>query len=663
MNKQTYVHVQLLQGYKKILTYKVPNEWISKKLDGTIVTVPLRTQVVPALVLKTVDQLPKDFPYKIKLAIQKDHLPQDTKYHSFIKKISQFYFTEATRFYLRARTFLYAKEKKEIVTPKQEPTNSIKLQSLIALTSEQQIIVNYVQPHINTPSFTPTLIHGVTGSGKTEIYKKLIEHAIVKNKTVILMLPEVSLSVQFESLLRKQLPINIPIFGFHSAAKTKDKKILWKNLLNKKPVLIVGIHMPITLPIANLGLIIVDEEHEPGFQEKKHPKINSKELALWRAKYYNIPIVLGSATPSIQTLYNFEKNNWKVFKLAQRFSGKFPVIKKVMFDFKQRRNNFWITRELEKAIIDRLEKKEQTIIYLNRRGYSFFIQCQECGYTFVCPNCSVSLTVHANDQLKCHYCDHTKKTPSSCTKCKADEKHLKRKGIGTQQAVNILQDLFPHASIARADLDTTKKKREWANTVESFEKGEIDILVGTQTITKGYHFPRVTLVGILWADLNLHFPVFSASETTLQQLIQVSGRAGRQSDHSEVIVQAMHDHPIFEFIQEETYLQFYKKELEFRKQALYPPFSRLVHIELKHTDHVILEHDSQQLFDLLDKKNTEQKLGISILGPAQPVVYRIQKTEIRHIFLKHPSFQIIHNLIHSISLKELESHVFVVTTG
>ena len=573
-------------------------------------------------------------------------------------------------FYQRIRSFLLKPEKNK---PQDNPeifsSNYVKkTYEKILLTDEQQIVTNYLKKFIDEPKYTPVLLHGVTSSGKTEIYKKLIIQCIEKNKTVILLLPEVSLSLQFQNLLQNQLPSNINIIGFHSASKNSDKKELWKNLLNTKPTLIIGVHMPIILPISNLGLIIIDEEHETGFQEKKHPKINSKELAIWRAQHYNIPILLGSATPCLNSLYNVEKNNWKFFQLKKRFAGNFPKVELVFLNdkTKKRRKSFWITKELEDAIKKTLLKKEQVIIYLNRRGYSFFVQCKNCGFIFQCPNCSVSLTLHSNNQeieiLRCHYCDYQKNLVKICPECKANEKNLLKKGIGTQQVVRIFEQIFPLAKIERADLDSASKKISWKDTVEKFKNGEIDILIGTQLITKGYHFPKVTLVGILWADLNLNFPLFNASETTLQQLIQVAGRAGRQSDNSKVIAQTMREHTIFNHLNEESYLDFCKKELEFRKIINYPPYIRLVQIELKNTDESVLEKETNKFCQKLHTINEQEKLELQILGPAKPVVHKIQKMESRQIFIKTESFQKLHKMLKKIDFSFFKSSIFIVPT-
>lgn len=470
------------------------------------------------------------------------------------------------------------------------------------------------------------------------------------------MLPEVTLAQQFTNIMRAELPEAIAISSFHSGTSTSEKRALWKNALEVVPQLIIGVHLPILLPLPHLGLIIIDEEHEAGYQEKKHPKINSKEVALMRAQQYNIPILLGSATPSITSLYNVKTRGWYFFQLKQRFAGNFPNVKTVFLSDKKQRKHFWISTDLYRAIKDRLIKKQQSIIFLNRRGVSFFVQCKSCSFIFECRSCSVSLTLHNFDILTCHYCGYNKRLLPTCPVC--TETEFIKKGIGTQKMVTILQKLFPQARIARADIDITSKKKLWQQTVTNFTNGNLDILVGTQSITKGFHFPHVTLVGIIWADLNLHFPHYAASEQTLQQLIQVAGRAGRQSEHSTVIVQAMHNHPIFAYLNEQDYLQFYRKEIESRKSVGYPPYTRLVEIELKHTNEQIIEKESQQIAHALVIQKRTKKLDIHILGPAKPLVHKIQKNHRRTIYIKAPTIETMSIVFNTIDQSHYKSFIF-----
>jgi len=655
-----FVKVRLLKGYQKILTYKIPDGWETDNLIGSVISVPIRNRTTQAVVLG-IEKSSGNVRFDIKEAIARDLMPEDELYHEFASKLSKFYFLDPEFFYKRFRGFFN-------VVKTKEPKISGKLENEIisknvVLTDSQNQVVDYSSKFLNKPKYEPILVHGVTGSGKTEIYRELIQKNFELGKTTILLLPEVSLSLQFQNIFEKRFGDEIPIIGFHSASTKREKDILWKYLIDKKPCLIVGVHLPIILPIPNLGLIIIDEEHETGFIEKKHPKINSKEVAIWRAKIYGIPIILGSATPSINSLNNIEKYNWKLFSLTERFSGKFPEVKIVKLTPMKGRRNFWITRELESEIRNRLTKKEQIIIYINRRGYSFFVQCKSCGFTFLCPHCSVSLTVHKEsnlEKLSCHYCDYEKQMPIFCEECKAPSKELIKKGIGTQQVVSILEKIFPLAKIDRVDLDTTKKKKCWHQTVEKFEKGEIDILVGTQTITKGYHFPNVTLIGILWADLNLSLPLFNARERALQQLIQVAGRSGRGINKDGlVIAQVMEEHAIFDYLEEEKYLNFYEDELEFRRKFLYPPFCRFVQIEIRNSDVLQIESDSKKLYEEISLINKSKNLDLKILGPSKPMVYKIQKTEIRHIFLKADLYTKFHSLVSSINLEKYQSRIFI----
>ncbi|OGB97695.1 primosomal protein N' [candidate division TM6 bacterium RIFCSPHIGHO2_12_FULL_36_22] len=647
-----YIQVKLLKGFAKPLTYKLPPELESTQLEGSIVEVPIRSYTSYAFVEKQFATLAYTPSFTIKTAHSLMPFPSDPEYINFIKKISNYHQVDDLHLIKRMRNFLIQEQSEGIA-----PGLVQERKKAVTLTAEQQNIVTAIIPDLTAKKFAPSLLHGVTGSGKTEVYKKLIVQNFLNNKTTILLLPEVTLALQFENILRGSLEQEIPIFGFHSGISPKIKRELWQALLNQKPILIVGVHLPILLPIANLGLIIIDEEHESGFQEKKHPKLNTKEIALIRAQQYKIPILLGSATPSISSLYNVKQKGWKFFQLTTRYRGNFPVIKTVYLNDKQnsttKRRSFWISKELDQHIADRLAKKEQAIIFINRRGFSFFVQCKDCNFIFECNACSVSLTLHDRGKLSCHYCDYAQTMPTECPKCA--KKEFLKKGIGTQQVVSILEQLFPQARIGRADMDTTVKRKNWQKTLADFQNGEIDILVGTQTITKGYHFPKVTLVGILWADLNLHFPIYNASETTLQQLIQVAGRAGRESLNSMVIVQAMQEHPIFDYLNEVDYPAFYQREIEARSMLKYPPCGRFCEIELMHTDEALLAREATHFAAQLHKNNTRD---VFVLGPALPPINKIKNSYRRKIYLKAASMATIIELYQIIDHTRFKSKIF-----
>ncbi len=626
------IHVRLLSYASQVFTYTVPLEWQSSMAPGVLVEVPLRKQIVPAVIESIADQKQK-YEFELKPIISIFPFPQDEKYFSFISKVANYY--QIDQLYLQRRLQMFLAQQDDVSLYFSNQNEDQK--SEIVFTQEQQKVLDAMLPSVQNQKHDVFLLHGVTGSGKTEVYKKLVQEAILKNKAVMLLFPEVTLALRFQEIFSQAFQA-IPVIGFHSASTAKQKKMLWQFLLEKNPVIIIGVHLPVLLPIPHLGLVIIDEEHDHGYQEKKHPKINSKDMAILKASCMGIPIVLGSATPSLSSLWNIEKKGWKFLQMKQRFSGKFPQIKTVSLQKGQRRKYGWIHDELYQAIVDRLEKKEQTIIFLNRRGYSFFVQCN-CSYVFECHQCSVSLTLHQDNFLLCHYCGFKQLLPHQCPSCKQYEDQFIKKGIGTQQVVAMLEKFFPQARIERADLDTTSKKRSWAHTVEDMYAGHIDILVGTQSITKGYHFPKVTLVGVLWADLNLHFPIYNASENTLQQLIQVSGRAGRQSDESLVIIQAFDQHPIFNFLDEINYLQFYAYEIENRSALLYPPCGHIAEIEFRCEDEITMQQEGIMLVNFFKNLVLQKNFAAEVLGPVPALVHRVKKVYFQKIILKSGSRQ------------------------
>ncbi len=641
-----FVRVKLLNGFPEPLLYKIPDSWEIKPTQGSLLSVPLRDVLVPGFVLDWTETAPFTT-FDIRPAHSLEAFPRDPYYFEFVKLISAYYRTDCVYTIKRLQNFLSKKTEQLVI----EPHVPLGDQQEVNLTEEQQAVVDFLTPCISVPVYQPTVLHGVTGSGKTEVYKKLILHALTQKKSVLLLLPEVTLAVQFEKLLKRQLPLNMPIFSFHCATSARDRKQLWANLLQEKPQLIIGVHLPILLPLPNLGLIIIDEEHEVGFQEKKHPKFNTKDIALMCASSHKIPILLGSATPSLQTLHNVQTRQWKFFQLKKRFAGAFPLIEFVQLADKKQRKSFWISTQLHAALKENIQKKEQSIIFLNRRGMGFFVQCKACSFVFMCRSCSVSLTPHKDNLLKCHYCSYQQKKPETCTKCLSAE--LISKGIGTQQVVTILERMFPNASIARADMDSTVDRKLWTHVMDGFERGDIDILVGTQTITKGYHFPNVTLVGVLWADVNLNFPLYNAQETTLQQIIQVAGRAGRQHLGSKVIVQSLADHTLFKFVNETDYPAYYKYEIEKRKELGYPPTKRLAEIEVKHKNEQILEKDAARLaFELMSCSD------IKVLGPAQPPVAKIKELFSRKIYIKSDNFTAINNALNKINIKYYKVKIY-----
>lgn len=640
-----FAKVLLLSGYQEPLWYAIPPHL--RVEVGDIVQVPLKARYVSALVQSLQTQPPAL--KTIKEIAAYEPMPADDHFKSFIKKIAHYYHLSPIYLLKRVHNFLQEKQ-----LPELEAVRELEYNRAVSLTPQQALVVQEIETLLTRSGYQPMVIHGVTGSGKTEVYKKALEHILQAQKSALFCLPEVGLAVQFALLFKNHFGSCV-VYQCHSGASVTEKKQLWQALLEKRPIIIVGVHQPVLLPIANLGLIIMDEEHEAGYQEKKSPKLHTKDVALLRAHTYNCPIILGSATPSFTSLYNIEHKNWKLFKLYERYAGNFPRIQQVLLTEQKKREHFWLTPPLLQAIEDRLSKKEQIILFLNRRGYSTFVQCKECSFIFSCHQCSVSLTLHESKLLTCHYCAFTQSIPSVCPECGVSERKFLKKGMGTQQLMSMVQSLFPAARVARLDLDVTVQRKKLQKTMDAMHDGTLDILIGTQSVCKGYHFPRVTLVGIIWADINIHFPLYNAPENTLQQLIQVAGRAGRQSINSDVIIQAMSHHALFDYIKEVDYLRFYEYEMNKRKLLRYPPFNRLVHFEMRHSNETIVEREAHQCAELSRRYIQERNYTIELLGPAKPMVYKLKNMHIRSMYCKAASIQEVLYLVEHLKKQSLTS--------
>jgi primosomal protein N' (replication factor Y) len=624
--------VRIFNGLDRPLTYGVPQEWRAEAALGKIVHVPLLQRTERGIIVE-IQSSSETYPYKIRDLYSIEPMPHDAHYYRWIEQVSAYYATEPWKLYQRFFSFKTIRQKKAVEAIEHNQKDSWQL------TAEQADIVERLECFILNPCYRPALLHGVTGSGKTLVYHALLQKTISAGKTALLLLPEVSLAMTLAQTLRALSKTGVEVYEYHYAISAMQKNALWSAIIAEKPIIIVGVRLPIFLPLANLGLVIIDEEHDAGFQDSSHPRINTKEVALLRAQQYKIPILLGSATPSLSSLYLAQQRSWDFFQLLQRFSGSFPRITHAPLLIPRKKNaieppdSFWISTALREAISSRLARKEQTIIFINRRGLYRFIQCIDCTSIVHCNACSVSLTLHAKDKLYCHYCGLKQSVPAHCPTCGTTTPFLK-KGIGTQRIAEVLHSLFPLARISRADIDSKKEQKGWSATVTAMQEGLIDILVGTQMITKGYHFPRVTLVGIVWAESNLSLPFYTAVESTLQQLLQVAGRAGRESSSSEVIVQSYIRHPLFAYLNECNYQKFYTYELTQRQQPCYPPFIRLSEIELQHTDEERLQNDSHHIWSCVRDLIKKHEWDVQLLGPAMPPVHRINHTSFRRIYIK-----------------------------
>lgn len=648
-------HVLVAAAYKEPLWYSVPEELHMHVFAGSFVRVPLQKRQVCGYVVKTSDDMSVIQGFKLRAIIDLVERPYDESYVLFLQNVGKQYYlpwhyllTKLTSFFVQDS----AEEKHIALLPHRS------LNKEVILTDQQKSVVLFVRQFIERSSYVSVLLHGVTGSGKTEVYKALIVQAIARGKTIILLLPEINLVLAFLQRLFCELP-DITFFGLCTGTQERSKKELWRFLKEEKPCVIVGVHMPIFMPISQLGLIIVDEEHELGYYEKKHPKLNSKHVALIRAQTAGIPILFGSATPSLHALHQVKLKKSYFFQLNNRFAGTFPEVTVVPLTYEKKRQFFWISKVLEHEIKTCLAHKKQVILFLNRRGYAFFVQCKDCGYIFNCPDCSVSLTLHENNRLMCHYCNFIQFIDPTCPSCKKEDASFLKKGIGTQQLVEMVQKLFPQALIARADLDSTVLQKKWHATYKAFLEGSIDILVGTQTIAKGHHFPGVALVGVIWADMNFHIPHFNATEVAIQQLIQVAGRAGRATDSvGKVIMQTIAMHDNFSYINEVNYLKLYQQEIAQRQELKYPPIAILIELLLVHQKKKIVIDEANQLVLFLQKIGSHF-FSTTVLGPTIPLVEKIKTEERRIIYIKGTNAAEIDCLVDLIKQRKYKSKMYI----
>ncbi len=461
--------------------------------------------------------------------------------------------------------------------------------ALSPLLADSQRGEGAIPPSILLPPSSTFLLHGVTGSGKTEIYLQAIAYALEQGKGAIVLVPEISLTPQTVERFKARFssgPLQTLVAVLHSHLSAGERHDEWHKIRQGRARIVIGARSAIFAPVEPLGLVIVDEEHEHTYKQEEAPRYHARDVAIMRGQMEGAVVVLGSATPSLESYFNCKKGKFTLLDLPERVDNqKMPYVRVVdMRQAAQKEKGALIfSPQLKEAMQQRLERGEQTILFLNRRGYSSSLQCPKCGFVATCPNCSLSLTFHRQEQkLRCHICGHHEPVPKVCPEEKCKNPAIRYAGLGTQKVEDTLNKLFPKARVTRMDADTMKRKDDYRTILGDFRVGKIDILIGTQMIAKGLHFPNVTLVGIIYADLALHQPDFRAGERTFQLLTQVAGRAGRGDIEGEVFVQAFTPfHPAIQFARRHDFVGFYDQELEFREQLKYPPYSRVALLTLK----------------------------------------------------------------------------------
>ncbi len=477
------------------------------------------------------------------------------------------------------------------------------------------------------------LLHGITGSGKTEVYIDLIQQALGSGSQVLYLLPEIALTTQIVVRLQRVFGDKMGIY--HSKFSDNERVEVWKGIVSGQYQFVVGVRSAVFLPFDNLGLIIVDEEHETSYkQHDPAPRYHARDVAMMMAQWQQAKVLLGSATPSLESYYQAQQGKYGFVELFQRFGA--AVLPEILLvDVKQEKKQKTMKNEFSSALLtalgNNLENKEQSILFQNRRGYSPYIQCEDCDWTGECPNCAVSLTYHMRaGELRCHYCGYKEEVPRTCPTCGSTK--VKTIGFGTEKLEDQLQILFPEAKILRMDLDTTRAKNAYQQIISEFEQGEVDMLVGTQMITKGLDFDKVSLVGIFDADRIIHFPEFRATERAFQMLTQVSGRAGRRGGRrGRVLIQTNNPQQlILQKIINNDYKGLYDEEVLERQNFNYPPFSRLIKLTVRHPE----QHISKQAAERLAAELTDTLGSSRVLGPEQPLVERIRNQFLYDILIK-----------------------------
>ncbi|MFB5660616.1 primosomal protein N' [Alteribacillus sp. HJP-4] len=491
----------------------------------------------------------------------------------------------------------------------------------LELTARQRYVLRHVHQSIDEKKHVPFLLRGVTGSGKTEVYLQAIQKVMESEKEAIVLVPEISLTPQMVERFKGRFGSNVAVM--HSALSAGEKYDEWRKIHRKEVKVVVGARSAVFAPFENLGLIIIDEEHEGSYKQEDHPRYHARQVALWRGRYHNCPVLLGSATPSLESYARAKREVYTLLELPDRVNDmQLPDVQ--IIDMRQELKNgnrSVFSGLLLEKIKDRLEKKEQIVLFLNRRGYSTFVMCRSCGYTAECPHCEITLTYHhTQSRLKCHYCGHEEHMITECPACESEQ--IRFFGTGTQKVEEEITKLLPEARVIRMDVDTTTKKGSHEKMLSAFGRGEADILLGTQMIAKGLDFPRITLAGVLAADTLLNLPDFRAPERTFQLLTQVSGRAGRDTLKGEVVVQSYNpDHYSIQHAKEHDFPSFCLEEMGQRKRGGYPPYYYIALINVAHEDVTKVIQTSDKIAGFLKQSLSKET---KVLGPTVSPIARMK---------------------------------------
>lgn len=538
--------------------------------------------------------------------------------------------TEASKISLSSVNTLL---KKEIIKEEQEEIYRLDEINILEdqkkeLNTEQKIAFKRITDKLNT--FQKFLLHGVTGSGKTEIYMQVIDEVLRLKKTAIVLVPEISLTPQFVYNFKARFGGAVAVL--HSGLSDGERYDEWRKIVRGEVSIVIGARSAIFAPLKNLGIIIIDEEHSESYKQENNPRYNAIDIAEFRAEYHKIPVVLGSATPTLERMARAGKNLYELLTLKNRVNASpLPTCTIVDMASEIKKGNFVLSERLKVEIESAVSRGEQIILLLNRRGYATTITCASCGFTYKCPNCDITLTYHkTKNNLRCHYCGYTIFKPDNCPKCKEELNYF---GLGTEKLESILQEEFKDLRILRMDTDTTRKKNSYEKMVEQFKNQKYDILVGTQMISKGLDFPKVSVVGIINADTTLNIPDFRSGERTFDLLYQAAGRAGRKDTLGNVVIQTYNkDNFILKCVAEQDYNTFYNYEMNIRKKLKYPPYYYLVSLKVTSKDYELASKEAKKVASYLKKNMSETSI---ILGPTTSNIFKMNNVYRFQIIIKY----------------------------
>lgn len=612
----SFVEVVVDQYLDRVLDYILPAAFPVPE-PGTFAEVPLKNQTATACILRAKTESSIS-PEKLKPLnrLLEDIPPLSPSLFKLCRWTADYYACPlgmVIRSAVPGFVFKKRREKKEVPADPALQAASPPL----TLNPHQSAAYSEIKAGLEKPQKQVCLLWGVTGSGKTEVYLQAIQEALNRNQSALVIVPEIALTPQLVSVFRKRFSNSIAVF--HSRLTEAERAWYWKKTCSGEIRIALGARSAIFAPLKNPGLIIVDEEHEKTYKQEEAPRYNARDLAVVRGQIENAQVVLCSATPSLESFHNCMTGKYRLLELPSRVSSR-PMPKISLINMKRDTKTslgiYLFSRELLSGISLRLQKKEQTILFLNRRGFSTCQICKECGHTLQCPSCSILLTYHKNEHLmKCHRCDTSLVPSTLCPSC--NKPAMKFIGFGTEKVEKQIQSIFPEARTARLDSDTVKKKGVLEKVCQDFHDRKTDILIGTQMIAKGLHFEGVTLVGVLSGDLSLNLPDFRSGESTFQLLTQVAGRAGRGDIAGEVIIQThAPSHPVFHYALSQDYRAFYEYEIALRRSLKYPPFSRFILLTISHSREKTAESTAQRIYEQFQGCLRDKSAQISMPHPA-----------------------------------------------